>query len=39
MKGDEDEDNIAPGGLFGRVVNAVNTTKDIAYVIWNIRWI
>ena len=32
-----DEDNI-PFGLFGRVVDTVNTARDIAHVIWNVGW-
>ena len=30
---DEDEDDIVAAGLFGRVVDTVNTAKDIAHVI------
>ena len=32
-----DEDDI-PFGLFGRVVDTVNTARDIAHVIWNVGW-
>ncbi|KAI9677927.1 MAG: hypothetical protein M1829_002424 [Trizodia sp. TS-e1964] len=32
------EDEVAVAGLFGRVVDTVNTAKDIAHVIWNVGW-
>ena len=35
---DEDEDDIGNAGLLGRVVDTVNTAKDIAHVIWNVGW-
>ena len=35
---DEDEDEISNAGLLGRVVDTVNTAKDIAHVIWNVGW-
>ncbi|KAL5318139.1 hypothetical protein ACEPPN_013197 [Leptodophora sp. 'Broadleaf-Isolate-01'] len=35
---EEDEDDVVTEGLFGKVVDAVNTAKDIAYVIWNVGW-
>ena len=36
---DEDEDEAAMNNsLFGRVVDTVNTAKDIAHVIWNVGW-
>jgi hypothetical protein len=25
-------------GIFGRVVDTVNTARDIAHVIWNVGW-
>lgn len=34
----EDEDDIGNVGLLGRVVDTVNTAKDIAHVIWNVGW-
>ena len=37
MPYDEDEDYIN-AGLFGKVVDTVNTAKDIAHVIWNVGW-
>ena len=37
MPYDEDED-YANTGLLGRVVDTVNTAKDIAHVIWNVGW-
>ncbi|KAH6667451.1 hypothetical protein B0J14DRAFT_619996 [Halenospora varia] len=33
----EAHDDLRPT-LFGQVVDAVNTAKDIAYVIWNVGW-
>ena len=38
MPYEEDEDDMVSSGLFGEVVNAVNTAKDIAHVIWNVGW-
>lgn len=38
MPYEEDEDDIVAAGLFGRVVDTVNTAKDIAHVIWNVGW-
>jgi hypothetical protein len=39
MPYDEDEDVEPDGaGLFGRVVDTVNTARDIAHVIWNVGW-
>ena len=38
MPYEEDEDDMVATGLFGEVVNAVNTAKDIAHVIWNVGW-
>lgn len=37
MPYDDDEDYIN-AGLFGKVVDTVNTAKDIAHVIWNVGW-
>ncbi|KAF1999509.1 hypothetical protein P154DRAFT_523301 [Amniculicola lignicola CBS 123094] len=34
---DENEDPPPPG-LIGRVVDTVNTARDIAHVIWNVGW-
>lgn len=34
----EDEDDVGNAGLLGRVVDTVNTAKDIAHVIWNVGW-
>ncbi len=34
----EDEDDMGNAGLLGRVVDTVNTAKDIAHVIWNVGW-
>jgi len=33
-----DEDEYDRDGLFGKVVDTVNTAKDIAHVIWNVGW-
>jgi hypothetical protein len=38
MPYEEDEDDVVSEGLFGRVVDTVNTAKDIAHVIWNVGW-
>ena len=39
MPYEEDEDEAAMNaGLFGRVVDTVNTARDIAHVIWNVGW-
>jgi len=35
---EEDEDAVVSEGLFGKVVDTVNTAKDIAHVIWNVGW-
>lgn len=35
---EEDEDDTNDAGLFGKVVDTVNTAKDIAHVIWNVGW-
>ena len=34
----EDEDDLGSTGIFGKVVDTVNTAKDIAHVIWNVGW-
>lgn len=34
----DDEDAAVNEGLFGKVVDTVNTAKDIAHVIWNVGW-
>ena len=34
----EEEDDPSTAGIFGRVVDTVNTAKDIAHVIWNVGW-
>jgi hypothetical protein len=38
MPYEEDEDEAVSEGLFGKVVDTVNTAKDIAHVIWNVGW-
>ncbi len=34
----DEEDAAVNDGLFGTVLNHVNTAKDIAHVIWNVGW-
>jgi hypothetical protein len=38
MPYEEDEEDVVAAGLFGRVVDTVNTARDIAHVIWNVGW-
>ncbi|CAL3966938.1 hypothetical protein PZA11_003393 [Diplocarpon coronariae] len=38
MPYEADEDDVVSEGLFGKVVDTVNTAKDIAHVIWNVGW-
>jgi hypothetical protein len=38
MPYDEEEDEAHNAGLLGKVVDTVNTAKDIAHVIWNVGW-
>jgi hypothetical protein len=38
MPYDEGDDDMATEGLSGIVVDAVNTAKDMAYVVWNVGW-
>jgi len=35
---EDGENSAAAGGLLGKVVDTVNTAKDIAHVIWNVGW-
>lgn len=35
---DGDDDNMPSTGILGKVVDTVNTAKDIAHVIWNVGW-
>lgn len=37
MESDSDEGE-SPAGLLGRAVDAVNTARDIAHVLWNVGW-
>jgi hypothetical protein len=32
-----EEEGESPG-ILGKLANTVNTTKDIAYVMWNVGW-
>ncbi|KAI4177932.1 MAG: hypothetical protein LQ343_000016 [Gyalolechia ehrenbergii] len=34
----DDDDNHNTTGLLGKVIDTVNTAKDIAHVIWNVGW-
>jgi hypothetical protein len=34
----EEGDSSATEGIFGRVIDTVNTARDIAHVIWNVGW-
>ncbi|KAF2426519.1 hypothetical protein EJ08DRAFT_699983 [Tothia fuscella] len=38
MPYDDEEGESQNSGLFGKVVDTVNTAKDIAHVIWNVGW-
>lgn len=38
MPYEEEDEAPASEGLFGKVVDTVNTAKDIAHVIWNVGW-
>ncbi|MCJ1311370.1 hypothetical protein MMC25_005041 [Agyrium rufum] len=35
---EEDEDDMMAAGLFGKVIDTVNTARDIAHVLWNTGW-
>ncbi|EON96794.1 putative hex2 protein [Phaeoacremonium minimum UCRPA7] len=38
MPYEEGESAAATEGIFGRVIDTVNTARDIAHVIWNVGW-
>lgn len=38
MPYDEDGDGVVSAGILGKVVDTVNTARDIAHVIWNVGW-
>ena len=38
MPYEEDEDDMVSTGVLGKVIDTVNTAKDIAHVIWNVGW-
>jgi hypothetical protein len=38
MPVEEGQGPVASEGIFGRVVDTVNTARDIAHVIWNVGW-
>lgn len=35
---EDDEEHLVGNSVFGRVVDSVNTARDIAHVIWNVGW-
>ncbi|KAF2277485.1 uncharacterized protein EI97DRAFT_449591 [Westerdykella ornata] len=35
---DDDVEGAVPPGILGKVVDTVNTARDIAHVIWNVSW-
>ncbi|KAI4090186.1 MAG: hypothetical protein LQ339_008413 [Xanthoria mediterranea] len=35
---ENDDDDAASTGFLGKVIDTVNTAKDIAHVIWNVGW-
>lgn len=35
---ENDEQAMVRNGIFGQALNAVNTFKDIAHVVWNVGW-
>jgi hypothetical protein len=35
---EEGDNDVSAAGLFERVMDAMNTAKDIAYVLWNVGW-
>lgn len=38
MPYEAEEDDMVAGGIVGKVIDTVNTAKDIAHVIWNVGW-
>jgi hypothetical protein len=38
MPFEENEDEPPPPGLIGKIVDTVNTARDIAHVVWNAGW-
>jgi hypothetical protein len=38
MPYEEQDQDVAPPGIIGKVVDTVNTARDIAHVIWNVGW-
>lgn len=38
MPFEDNEEDLPPPGILGRVVDTVNTARDIAHVIWNVGW-
>jgi hypothetical protein len=38
MPFENEDEEPAPPGLIGKVVDTVNTARDIAHVIWNVGW-
>jgi hypothetical protein len=38
MPFEENEEELPPPGLIGKIVDTVNTARDIAHVVWNAGW-
>lgn len=38
MPYDQDADEQTNSGVLGRVIDTINTAKDIAHVVWNVGW-
>lgn len=38
MPFEEQDQDVIPPGIMGKVVDTVNTARDIAHVIWNVGW-
>ena len=38
MPYDDNEEDYGVDGVMGKVINAVNTAKDILHVVWNVGW-
>jgi len=38
FEGDDEAENLNNPGFLGKVVDTVNTARDIAHVIWNVGW-
>jgi hypothetical protein len=38
MPFEDTDEEVPPASLLGRVVDTVNTARDIGHVIWNAAW-